>query len=58
MCNKDGCEVNPEMPPEIQKMMEEWDKQIENRTKARKAKGCWNPSVAVCDCPACGGFND
>lgn len=29
-----------------------------DRAKKRKAAGCWAPGRAICDCPACGGFND
>lgn len=24
----------------------------------RKKLGCWNLKAELCDCPACGGFND
>jgi hypothetical protein len=24
----------------------------------RKERGCWNLQAELCDCPACGGFND
>lgn len=58
ICNKEGCKVSEELPPEIEKLMTDWDKQIDERTEKRKANGCWNPEVAVCDCPACGGPND
>lgn len=58
ICNKDGCKVSEELPPEIKKLMDEWSDEIDMRIEKRKANGCWNPKAVKCDCPACGGYND
>lgn len=30
----------------------------EDTKEERKKLGCWNIKADLCDCPACGGFND
>ena len=58
ICNKDGCKIIKEIPAEVEELFNQWDMEIEARTKKRKEAGCWMPEKAICDCPACGGFND
>ena len=59
ICNrKDGCKVTDEVPDEIKNLLDEWEKETEEKYEERKKRGCWNPSAVVCDCPACGGEND
>lgn len=58
VCGKDGCKVNCGDMAEIKELIDQWDSQIDERIKKRKASGCWTPDRAGCDCPACGGFND
>ena len=50
VCNKDGCNINQELPKEIKDKLIEWG-WIER-------EGCWNPTAKKCDCLACGGYND
>lgn len=58
ICNKDGCKTTKEIPEELESFFNQWDMEIEERTKKRKAAGCWTPERAICNCPACGGFSD
>ena len=59
ICNKnDGCKIQSDIPEEAEDLFSQWEMAIEARTNERKKSGCWTPERAVCDCPACGGFND